>query len=133
MSAWEKLQNYIRATNGQPFDAWTLAADLGITTREASAMIQSHLNAQRSANSMTQYVIHRIGRTRAAVWHPGDRALDAKELSRQTLDDMTVRVAAALEPDLLRMGVTNPRVRQLATALVGAFEASLQLLTASLP
>ena len=59
--------------------------------------------------------------------------MDAKELSRQTLDDMTVRVAAALEPDLLRMGVTNPRVRQLATALVGAFEASLQVLAASLP
>lgn len=135
MRQWEVLEDYLTqavVTGQQVFNQAALACDMGISGPRASWLIQSYLDAQRRPNSQTLYVLHRTGRTSNAVWHVGSRAQDARELGRQHLDDMRLRVVRAMEPDLIRMGILNPRAVQVSDAIVAAVEANLQLLAAGL-
>ena len=135
MSAlWRDLEGHLltRATPLVEFNGSGLAADMGISRREASALIRSHLDAQRRPNATTFYVLHRTGRTSGAVWHVESRAMDMRELSMQHLDDMRCRLEQSFVPDLIRMGVLNPRATKLSEAIINAVEANLQLLEASL-
>lgn len=135
MKRWEQIENYLTqmVAQGQAFNAPALANDLGVPAWEASAMIQSYLAAQRGTKSKTLYVLYRTGRTRNALWHVGSRTLDVRNLGKQHLDDMKIRIFRALEPDLIRMGILNPRATQVADALAKAVEANLALLAAGLP
>ena len=131
-SRWRDMESYLSAHPGQSFNAVALAADLGVSSWEATQMIQAYLGVQRLPNSRTLYVLYRKGRTRAAVWHVGVRSTDMRLLSRQYLDDAKTRVIRALEPDLARMGVLNPRASQFAESIGNVVEANLQLLAAQL-
>jgi hypothetical protein len=128
---WTPLETYIVAHPGVAFSSTQLARDLSLSSPEATRLIQSYLNAQRQASSTTKFVLRREGRTTGAVWHPGHRIEDVRELRAQHLDDMSIRLTRALAPDLRRMGVLNHQVAAVAEAIVRATEASLMLLAAS--
>lgn len=128
MSLWRELESHLSA--GQTFSAAGLAYELGIDTVDASRMIQSHLDAQRRPKSATLHTLWRTGRTSASVWHVGERAADVRGNYNQWKDDTVHRVLCALVPDSERMGNINPRVRQIAEAIVNAVAANLELMAA---
>lgn len=128
---WERLDEFLVLSGLGWFNSIALAQDLGVSRREASKLIQSYLDEQRRSGRTT-YVLYRKGRTTGAVWHVGDRVADARALSRQWYDDVRLRVEKALEPDLIRIGISNPRAVQVTTAIANAVEANLQLLAAGI-
>lgn len=130
MMKWEVFEEYLfeRDLLSEAFKCETVAADLGISTREASMLIQAYLDAQRSPTSRTLFVLSRNGRTSAAVWHVGARSADVRGLARQVLDDMAIKVYDALEPDMRRMAYLNPRCAKLVNATTESFLANLKLL-----
>jgi hypothetical protein len=132
---WEILENYVSNQGGVglAFNNAALAYDLGVSTWEASNMIQAYQEVQRLPRSQTLYVIHRTGRTRNAVWHVGASTADARTMSHQQVDDFGTRLIRAWEPDLVRMGIINPRSNQVVGAIINVAQANLQLLAASLP
>ena len=132
MKRWEQVDNYLQTFGPVSFSSRDLAADLGVSGREASHLIQAYLTEQRRSPSGASVVLHRVGRTKQAVWMVGDRANDAREMSRQWFDDVARHVAIALKPDLDRIGVSNARATQVTTAIANVVEASLQLLAAQL-
>jgi phosphoribosyl-AMP cyclohydrolase len=134
-SSWRYLENnYLAGMQpGQAFNTADIVQTLGVTSHEATCLIQAYLVAQRAINSSTLYVLHRQGRTRAAVWTVGVRSRDVKELTRQCMDDITIKVMDALAPDLRRMGVLNPRVAQTTAAMVQVFIANVNLLATQVP
>lgn len=129
---WRELQDDF-LTNGLAFNCEGLAADWECSTRDASAYITAHVNAQRGPKARTKYVLRREGRTRAAVWHVTRRDADSPKLARQCMDDITVKIKEALVPDLHRLAAINPKAAPLVNALTSAFEANLHLLEAALP
>lgn len=130
MKKWEALENIL-----QPGDrvnsAWVAQA-LGVSRREGSAHIQSELSAVRAKKSKTKYVIHRQGRTSNSEWLVGVRAADVRSRTSQCVNDMKRTVERALEPDLARMGLLNPRAALLVEAQVNAMVAGLQAMAVSL-
>ena len=56
---WEVLEDWMIETEITRFTAYDLAASLNIPMGEASALINSHLGAQRSTRSRTLFVIKR--------------------------------------------------------------------------
>jgi len=56
-----------------------------------------------------------------------------RELTRQCMDDITVKVMDALTPDLRRMGALNPRLAQTTEAMVQVFLANVNLLATQVP
>ena len=127
---WEQFEDYLteREMLNQEFNSRAVAADLGITRREASYMIQAYLIAQRRPNSRTLCVLSRQGRTRCAMWHVGARTTDVRSLTRQYMNDITVKINDALGPDLRRMIGINPRCAKLANAMSEVILANLKLL-----
>lgn len=86
-----------------------LARYLRIPSTEASALVQSYLDAQRGKRSKTSYVLRRKGRTKSAVWYVGVRTKDAKMRMGQFASDVKRNITRALKPDLRRIGERNPR------------------------
>lgn len=110
---WEILENWLyeRAINGVTphFTSHEVADGLDIDTLTATRYIQAYLSAQRSTKSDTLFVLSRSGRTKTAIWHAGVRTSDARGTSHQFFDDVVTRFHRALEPDLKRIAVLNPR------------------------
>ena len=131
---WEELEGYLinRQLLGEEFNSIALAVDLDISRSKATRMIQAYLEAQRRQNSKTLCVLSRQGRTANAMWHVGARTYDVRLLTKQCLNDMTIKVTDALTPDLRRMIGLNPRTTRVATAFGNAFVANLEALAASL-
>lgn len=135
MTMWEQLDNYIIRNNliGREFNSHDLAQTLSITAAQASAMIQAYLVAQRSQNSSTQFTLHRFGRTSTAMWRVGSRSNDVRELTRQCMNDISIKVTEALAPDLAKMGILNPRCAALVNAMTQVFIANVNLLATQVP
>lgn len=87
-----------------------IAEDWGIEPREASALIQSYLGAQRRG-SKTRYMLVREGRTSRAIWTLGARSKDARQVIGQFGRDVKCRMLRAVAPDLQRVATINPRAR----------------------
>jgi len=110
-----------------------IASDLEIPSWEASQLIQAYLSAQRAAGSKTLYVLHReVGRTRQAVWKVGVRTADARATSSMFFDDVKVKFHRALEPDLKRITMLNPRAGRQCEAIIDAVgDGALKVLQAA--
>lgn len=135
MTLWEELEAYItqQQLNGQEFNSLDVARTLGVSRLQATYLIQAYLKAQRNPNSQTLYVLSRSGRTKSALWRVGTRTTDVRELTRQCMDDISIKVTEALAPDLRRMGVLNPRCAQLVNAMTQVFIANVNLLATQVP
>ena len=122
MTHWERVERWLSEnhTFGGTFMNHELAEGLGVSPAEASALIQSHLDAQRSPTARTLYVLHRSGRTSAAVWRAGVRTADARAVSGQYFDDVKRKFLRAVEPDLKRIASVNPRAARQCEAIVEA-------------
>jgi len=64
------------------------------------------------------------------MWHVGERALDARGLGSQWVDDAKRRIARYIEPSLKRIAEKNPRALPAADAVAKGIEASLELMAA---
>jgi len=128
MYRWEEMQQYLRTQKPMSFTCDSLAYDLGVSNWEATQLIQAYLSYQRDPYSKAHHILHRTGRTRAAVWHVGHTNGDADELTSQYMNDIRVRLHEAVAPDLNRMKVVNPRIAQLVNSTVNALEANLQVM-----
>lgn len=134
MTQWEILENWI-VVNGRAnghFTAEEVALDLGEPTYFATRLIQSYINVQTRPGSPTAYILHREGRTRAAVWHAGDRTLDGDMLTTQENDDMRWRYDHFTKPSLDRLVDINPATAPLVAVYETAFEFVLNQLDAML-
>jgi hypothetical protein len=127
---WEVLEGIIQP--GDRINSAWVAQTLGVSGHEASGYIQSELSAIRARRSRTQFVIHRKGRTSNSEWLVGVRAADVRSRTSQCVSDMKRTVERALEPDLARMGLLNPRASLLVEAQVNAMVAGLQAMAVSL-
>jgi len=132
---WEELETYLTQHQliGQEFNSYDVAHTLRVVPYRATCLIQAYLVAQRAPKSRTLYVLHRQGRTRSSMWRVGARTRDVRELTRQCMDDITVKVMDALTPDLRRMGALNPRLAQTTEAMVQVFLANVNLLATQVP
>lgn len=134
MTKWEQFEEYLfeRDLLGEDFNQAAVAEDLGITGRQATSLIQCYLGAQTRANSKTLFVLRRLPgtRTKTAMWHVGERALDARGLGAQWVDDAKRRISRYIEPSLKRIAERNPRALPAAQAVAKGIEASLDLMAA---
>ena len=73
MTRWERLEEWLFDHEKERFTNRELAGDLEVSRFEASAIIQGYLDAQRSQNASTLFVLKREGRTKNAVWSVGQR------------------------------------------------------------
>lgn len=119
---WRVLEEWIVETYGfgGSFTNRDVAEGLDITNAQASMLIQSHLDAQRAAEPLTMYVLHRDGRTSAAVWTAGISTADARAVSQQFVNDVQRTVRRAFAPDLLRIAALNPRAARRCEAWIDA-------------
>lgn len=110
---WLQFQREIldTLTIGDQFTAHDVAGWTGVSREDASAWIQCYLGAQRGRRAATKYVLSRTGRTRAAVWTVGRRTEDARNIVGQFGADIGCTIRRAVEPDLTRIGMVNPRAR----------------------
>lgn len=132
-TSWEILEGYLGTVGvGVEVNCAAIAADLGVSTQTASGFIQSYLTAQRGDRSRTSYVLSRRGRTRSAVWHIGSRAADVRQRTAQGIDDMTTMLVRAMQPDLMAMGLHNPRAIPVVEANVRAMVAGLAAMSAAM-
>lgn len=96
-------------------------------------MIQSYLDAQRGPRSTTRFILHRTGRTSAAVWAAGHRVTDARATSYTLGDDVHAKVMRAFVPDLNRLGRLNPWAAKYTEAKIHAVvDGALVILQAAL-
>lgn len=130
---WEVLEDWLIESEATEFTAHTLAAALGCDVGEASALINSHLGAQRGARSRTLFVIKRRGRTRSAVWSAGERTVDVRALNATVFDDIRVKVGQAWQPDVERIAALNPRTaRRVALTLDSVLNGALVMMANAL-
>ena len=127
---WRQLDEHLYETGalGLVFNSAALADDLGLSTPDASALIQAYLNAQRGAESKTRYLLRREGRTRAATWHVGVRTKDVRLHIGQFASDVRRRVERAIEPDLRRALTLNPRATHVVGYGMDAIELGIKML-----
>lgn len=129
---WVQLEAWIEETQPQNFTAIELGQAFGISTREASRMIQSYLVAQRGRRSETIFVLKRAGRTKRAVWSVGQTTADARTLGRALFDDFLTTMKRAYAPDMDRIREVNPRTARFIVAKMETMDAAVQLLGAAL-
>ncbi len=100
-------------THGQLLSLLTgLHPDLHVTAPYLTQLLRAYQMEQVKAESRTLFVLHRTGRTRAAVWHIGVRAKDVASIKEQFADDITYRAESAILPILDRIAAENPRARR---------------------
>lgn len=137
MYRWQIFEDYLTdlLERQDEFNHDDIKADLGVSGPEASYLVQAYLGAQRGKRPKTAYVIHRTGRTSAAVWKIGVRADDAREVTGQAMGDFRHRIEQAVKPDLIQIGQRNPRALRLAEraldVMVSQFETTVAVLLAS--
>lgn len=129
---WVQLEAWIEETQPLNFTAVELAHAFGVSTREASRLIQSYLVAQRGRQSETAFVLKRAGRTKRAVWSVGQTTTDARTLGRVLFDDFLTTMKRAYAPDLDRIREVNPRAARFIVAKMETMDAAVQLLGAAL-
>lgn len=113
---WDELDDWLEKYGklNHSFSAEVLGASLGISTPDASTMIQQYLAEQRRGEkARTGYVLKRRGRTRAAVWTVGEKTKDARRILRQYDSDIRRTFWRAVEPDLLAIAEINPQARKM--------------------
>lgn len=123
MTRWETLESWLfenRINGGRVGNSHELAEELGISSNESSAIIQSHLEAQRSPRSRTLYILRRKGRTSRAVWYSGIRTVDSRAAGETFFEDVDVKFRKALAPDLQRIAARNPRAAKQCERIVDA-------------
>jgi len=112
MKQWEQVEGVLLEydfSEAYLTNEW-LSQALGVTTSQASRMIQSYLIAQRSVKSQTGFVLKRAeGRTTSSQWSVGQRIKDARQINRMFADDVKCKLKRAVEPDLLAIARINPR------------------------
>jgi hypothetical protein len=137
LALWEVLEEWL-VDNDYPeshdrFTSATLVTGLDLSGSEASAMINSHLHAQRAPKSKTLYVLKREGRTRAAVWSVGVRKVDVEVINQTLYEDIRVKVRRAFAPDLLRVRQLNPgTARYVDKTIDSVVEGAMRILAAAL-
>lgn len=134
MSLWEDLEEYLFDLGALDveFNSAALAEDMGVGRAKASRMIQAYLDAQTAKNPRTLFVLTRKGRTSKAMWHVGVRSADARNLSRQTVDDYKRRLDRFVQPTLQRIAEKNPRALPAAKAVMKSIEAQIEFMEAML-
>lgn len=136
MTRWEEFEEYLfeRDLLGEEFNSAAVAEDWKITRRQASLYIQRYLDAQSRPDSRTLFVLHRVPKTRtaSAMWHVGERTVDARAVGRQWADDAKRRIERYTEPTLKRIAEKNARALPAAQAVLKGIEASLDLMAALL-
>lgn len=136
MTKWEQFEEYLfeRDLLGEEFNAAAVAEDLGISTAAAGSYIQCYLGAQTRPKSTTLFILRRLTgtRTKSAMWHVGERALDARGVGGQWANDARRRLTRFTEPTLRRIAEKNPRALRAAEAVAKGIEASVELMAALL-
>jgi hypothetical protein len=136
VTKWERFEEYLfeRDLLGEEFNAAAVADDWGIPTSEATSYIQCYLGAQARPKSTTLFVLRRVEGTRTsnAMWHVGERSLDARALGAQWASDVKRRIERFHEPVLRRIAEKNPRALRAAEAVAKGIEASLDMIGAML-
>lgn len=134
MTKWEKLEEYLfeRDLVGEEFNSAALAEDWEITGQEATGYIQCYLGAQTRPKSTTLFVLTRRDRTSAAMWHVGERTMDARRLGAQTAQDFKRRIERFTEPTLLRIAEKNPRALSAAKGVAKAIEGAVEMMVSML-
>ncbi len=131
---WEVLEPQLAAyeLSGLDFSNGELAEMMNVSRPEASRLIQSYLNAQRSEKTPTSYVLKRTGRTKNARWSVGQRTKDVRVVSRMFGDDTKAKLRRAFEPDLQAIGRINPRARRaIQTTVDAVVNGAMQVLEAA--
>jgi hypothetical protein len=136
LSRWEKLEEYLFDHNkdGTEFTASEYAAIAEIDRPEASQRIQAYLSEQRSIESDTLYVLHRVTdtRTRSARWQVGIKTKDARQIGTAFYSDVTARVQRAIAPDLRRIALKSPGEAKRVGRQVGSLiDAAMKVLEAA--
>lgn len=132
MTRWERLEEWLFDHDLERFTVQELAASKDIATAHASLLIQAYLDAQRSSDASTLYVLKREGRTSAAVWSVGQRTADARIIGGTLFEDVSVKVKRAFAPDLRRLAERNPRAARFAEQKIEAvMDGALKVLAAS--
>lgn len=128
---WERLEEWLfeQHTLGGSFTVYDVADAMGCESSAASGYIQAYLEAQRSGSSRTLYVLHRDGRTSAAIWTVGIRSADARAVSHTFYEDVKRKWMRAVEPDLARIAARNPAARPRVERIISAvFDHALHLM-----
>ena len=140
MRKWEQLEEWIIAEElaGGDGSGWftcaAVAEGFEVPGWQASRMIEAYLDAQRSPRVDTQLVIRRMPGTRTANtrWLVGATSRGAEAMGEQWASDAQRRFEREITPTLAAIGKANPRALRKAEAVVGAIEASLELIGAML-
>ena len=135
MKRWERLEEWILDNNVETFTSHDLAHSLQMSRAKASEMIQAHLYAQRSAKVGADllYVLKRSDRTTKAVWSVGVRMADARAIENTYYEDIKRKWKRAVDPDLKRLAVKNPKAaRHVAATIDAVFEGAFRIMAAAL-
>lgn len=110
MNHWQILDAWLKTNRIRYFRSVDLAQSLGISGSEASQLIQAFLTMQTDHwPPPTNRVLSRRGRTVSAVWHVGNRLIDANGFADQGHDDMRNRWDRFILPSLAKITITNPQ------------------------
>jgi hypothetical protein len=120
MYRWEVLERWLDSRSGATFDVYTLAASEGISTWEASNLINAYVTAQRGKRATTKYTLRRTGRTRNAQWHVAKVGADARQIGATFYDDVNTTARRAFEPDLKRLQALDPSTAQVCEQMIDA-------------
>jgi hypothetical protein len=130
---WEVLEEWLFDHEDERFTNRSIADSFETTPQEGSALIRSHLIAQRRDDSKTLYVIKRDGRTSRAVWSAGQRVIDAKALGNTLYEDVVVKIKKGYKRDLDRLSERNPRAARYCERRIEAVvDGALKVLAASI-
>jgi len=137
LTRWEIMEQWLITwvnENGHaPFSANELASSIGITTPEASGLIQAYQQEQSNLDPRSSFVIKRQGRTRAAFWSVGNRKRDVKQINLTFVEDMEVKAKRAFAPALHRIAVLNPKeAKEIERILDGTLEGAFLVMRSAL-
>jgi hypothetical protein len=122
MTRWEKLERYLSEHKlpGQSFTSIDYSTATKRTRLDATTDIQAYLDAQRSVEARTLYVLKREPGTRTsnARWSVGVRTRDARRLGKQFASDVHRQAMRAFKPDLVRLAVLNPHAAKKAESMI---------------
>lgn len=124
MTRWEQLEEWLvekYENGGRVGTNREIAAGLEVSPADASEYIRAYLNAQRSAECNTLFVLRRSGgRTTNAVWYAGIRTADARAIGHMYHSDVRQKFLRAVAPDLRRIAKRNPRAAKHCLVLIDA-------------
>jgi len=114
MPKWRRFEKLIRniAKTDQmvQFSSEWVAEHMEVSQREATSYVQAYLAEMRHPYSRAKYMVHRVGRTRNALWIVGAWHTNADLMKDQFFDDAMCKVRRAYYPDLNHLARTNPAI-----------------------